>query len=90
LTMDEIQKLRKLCPRFVNIATPPPDLTGMPGHPGLEKLPIDDMFRRFYQKNHGATPDESLVRLFMELATPSEPVREWTVPDLTPDEPLYQ
>ena len=69
LTMDEIQRLRKLCPRFVNICTPPPPLAGPAGGPIIEKLPIDEMFRRFFKKGHGAEPDETLVRLFMELAT---------------------
>lgn len=89
LTMDEIQRLRKLSPRIVNIATPSLVRAGNSGHPGGEKLPIDEMFRRFYAKSHGSTPEEPLVRLFMELAAPEESLTPSTA-DPVPDEPLYQ
>jgi exonuclease SbcD len=75
--------------------TPLPDLPGAAGHPGVEKLPIDETFRRFFLKNQGAEPDASLVRLFMELAAPPErrSTDLFVVPaaakELT-DEPLFK
>jgi len=69
LSLDEIQKLRKLCPRFVNVRTPLPEPAQVVHPAGLDKLPIDELFRRFYKKHHGAEPEETLVRLFMEMTT---------------------
>lgn len=73
LTMDEIQKLRKLRPNFVHICPVFPEMAETFLGEHRSQLPIDDLFRRFFERQTGAKPDNEMVELFLDLLsfTPS-------------------
>jgi len=73
LSMEQIQSLRKAREGLVHIrpvyAREESDLRSEAG----EKLPIDELFRRFYaRQTRGAEPEPELVRLFLELLQEDE------------------
>jgi len=74
LTMDEIQKLRKLRPRFIYIRPIVQKRAHLHEGERRSQLPIDELFRRFYEQQMGTPPDEETVKLFLELVSvsPSE------------------
>ncbi len=76
MTMEQIQHLRKAHEGIVNIR---------PIYPEMEssdlllsnrsEMPIDELFRRFYERQTGgAEPNSELVQLFLELIHHSHPV----------------
>lgn len=69
LTMEEIQLLRTWHPGIVNIRPIMPEMEGTLSMEELRHLPLDQLFVRFYERQtNGATPDDELIRLFLELA----------------------
>lgn len=67
LSMEQIQKLRKLHPGIVQIRPIYPKEERMETGSSA-RLPTDELFRRFYNRQTGgAQPEERLVRLFLEL-----------------------
>ncbi|BBW97200.1 exonuclease SbcCD subunit D [Geobacillus sp. FSL W8-0032] len=75
LTMEDIQRLRKLHPGLIYIR---PVLRDEPRENeasavSREPLSLAEMFRRFYERQTGGhSPDDELVRLFLELAVEEE------------------
>ncbi|WP_081756615.1 exonuclease SbcCD subunit D [Gorillibacterium massiliense] len=68
LSMEQIQILRKQHGGIVNIRPVYPLDEQEAELSYSEKLPIDEMFRRFYaQMSKGAQPEPELVQLFMQL-----------------------
>ncbi|RSK26357.1 exonuclease SbcCD subunit D [Bacillus sp. HMF5848] len=73
LTTEEIQKLRKLHPGFINIRPVFKQEFEEAVHTSRSNMPIDELFTRFYSKQSGgATPDRELVELFLKLVTEDE------------------
>ncbi|MFC0299168.1 exonuclease SbcCD subunit D [Geobacillus jurassicus] len=73
LTMEEIDRLRKLHSGFVHIRPVFPNRVEEAGKMSREPLSLEEMFHRFYERQTGGqTPDEELVRLFLELAAEEE------------------
>lgn len=74
LTMDEIQTLRKLRPGFIHIRPVFPEMAELHDSEQQSRLPMDELFCRFFEKQMGAKPDDETVKLFLELvsASPSE------------------
>ncbi len=73
LTMEEIDRLRKLHPGFVHIRPVLPNRAEEMMEMSREPLSLEEMFHRFYERQTGGqTPDEELVRLFLELAAEEE------------------
>lgn len=74
LSQGEIQKIRELRPRVVNIRPVLPQISEITGERiNKTELPIDQLFRRFYErKTGGHKPDDALVKLFMELLISSD------------------
>ncbi|ATA59041.1 nuclease SbcCD subunit D [Geobacillus stearothermophilus] len=70
LTMEEIQRLRKLHQGFIHIRPVFPEREReAAAETDRKPLSLVEMFRRFYERQTGGqTPDEELVRLFLELA----------------------
>ncbi|OQP06954.1 exonuclease sbcCD subunit D [Geobacillus sp. 46C-IIa] len=73
LTMEEIYRLRKLHPGFVHIRPVFPHRMEEVAELSRETLSLEEMFCRFYKRQTGGqTPDEELVRLFLELTAEEE------------------
>ncbi|NPV44564.1 MAG: exonuclease SbcCD subunit D [Firmicutes bacterium] len=73
LSQGEIQKIRELRPRVVNIRPVLPQTSEIVGEIKKTELSIDQVFRRFYErKTGGHKPDDALVKLFMELLISSD------------------
>ncbi|NUK28687.1 exonuclease SbcCD subunit D [Parageobacillus sp. VR-IP] len=73
LTMEEIYRLRKLHPGFVHIRPVFPDKEEHDTGVKQEQLSLEEMFRRFYERQTGGhKPDDELVRLFLELVADGE------------------
>ncbi|UCZ55123.1 exonuclease SbcCD subunit D C-terminal domain-containing protein [Bacillus shivajii] len=67
-TMEDIHHIKKNYPGIVTIRPIFPDTQEMDHEEEKKHVPIDEMFNRFYQRQTGgATPDEELVQLFLEL-----------------------
>ena len=71
---DQIHALRKRHDGLLHIRPVYPEKDGADDPAGLrERLPVDELFRRFYtRQTGGAEPDEATVRLFMELLEEQE------------------
>lgn len=69
MTMEQIQMLRKAHDGIVHIRPIYPEMEQAEAIlANKSEMPIDELFRRFYQRQTGgAEPDTALVRLFMEL-----------------------
>ncbi|MFC4766356.1 exonuclease SbcCD subunit D [Effusibacillus consociatus] len=68
LAMDDIRVIRSMHPGIVNIRPILPEMEHTLSTAELKHLPLDQIFIRFYEKQtNGGTPDEELVRLFLEL-----------------------
>jgi exonuclease SbcD len=67
LSMEQIQRLRKLHGGIIHIRPIYPDMEPAEST-RRSQVPVDEMFRRFYaRQTGGAQPDTELVQLFMEL-----------------------
>jgi exonuclease SbcD len=69
--MEQIQRLRKQHNGIINIRPIYPDIaieTGVGEAVRRDQMPIDEMFRRFYNRQTGgAEAEPALVSLFLEL-----------------------
>lgn len=75
LTMEEIQTLRRSHEGIVLIRPVFAAAQEASSARAERALPIDELFRRFYMRQTGGgTPDETLVRLFLELVREEEEV----------------
>jgi exonuclease SbcD len=73
LSMEEIQQLRKLHPGFVHIRPVFPEQEKRVAQLKREHVPIEEMFKRFYEKQTGgAQAEPELVQLFLELIAEDE------------------
>ena len=73
LSLEGIHILRGMPRGFVNIRNVLPELEREAvAEVERKTLPVDQMFIRFYEGKVGATPNEELVRLFLELAQEEE------------------
>ncbi|SFP44649.1 exonuclease subunit SbcD [Salibacterium halotolerans] len=67
-SMEDIQLIRRNHPGIVHIYPVFPKNRGKAAAEHKKSLPIDALFQKFYEKQTGgASPDEELVQLFMEL-----------------------
>ncbi|MFD2704526.1 exonuclease SbcCD subunit D [Salibacterium lacus] len=67
-SMEDIQLIRKHHPGIVHIHPVFPEKQADSPTENRSSLPIDALFQKFYEKQTGgASPDEELVQLFMEL-----------------------
>lgn len=66
LTRDEIQHLKSLYPRLVNIQVILPEMKQEEVR--LSGLSLEEIFRRFYVKENGTEPSDDLVDLFINTA----------------------
>ncbi|WP_044748772.1 exonuclease SbcCD subunit D [Bacillus alveayuensis] len=77
LSMEEIQRLRKLHPGFIHIRPVFPEQEKRVEQWKREHVPIEEMFKRFYAKQTGgAQPEPELVQLFLELIAGDEEVED--------------
>lgn len=77
MSIAEIQKLRKSREGIIHIRPVYPEMLTQELRAARAELPVHEMFRRFYQRQTGgATPDDSLVRLFLELVHEEESMTE--------------
>ncbi|GGK28293.1 nuclease SbcCD subunit D [Caldalkalibacillus thermarum] len=67
LSLAEIHRLRKLHPGLIHIRPVFPEQEHKSSSQREANLPIDELFKRFYQHQTGGPPEEGLVRLFLEL-----------------------
>jgi DNA repair protein SbcD/Mre11 len=73
LSMEEIYRLRKLHSGFVHIRPVFPEKEEHIEHQKQEQLSLEEMFRRFYERQTGGgKADDELVRLFLELVAEQE------------------
>jgi exonuclease SbcD len=73
LSLEDIHRLRKLRKDFVHIRPIFPDVAFKKENVSLSNQPIDELFRRFYEKQTGgARAQEELVKLFLELLQEEE------------------
>ena len=69
----DIQRLRKSRDGIVNIRPIYPEMEALELETERSRLPLPDLFRKFYQRQTGgAEPEDSLVSLFMELVDEDE------------------
>jgi exonuclease SbcD len=67
-SMEEIHRLRKSHPGFIHIRPVFPEEEGDPKERANRNVPIDELFRSFYQKQTGgAAPGDELTKLFLEI-----------------------
>lgn len=73
LTATDIHRIRELRPRIVTIR-PVLAEVGLTKQDevGVAELPLDEMFRRFFQRQNGVEPEPDLVKLFMELVAETD------------------
>ncbi|NMO94838.1 exonuclease SbcCD subunit D [Paenibacillus lemnae] len=70
----DIQKLRKSRDGIVHIRPVYPEMEAMELEAERSRLPLPDLFRKFYHRQTGgAEPEDSLVHLFLELVDEEEP-----------------
>lgn len=68
LSMSDIQQIRKLHDGIINIKPIFPEMVSAEVAASQEELSIDELFRRFYEKQTGgAQPDDELVKLFLDI-----------------------
>lgn len=68
MSIAEIQKLRKSREGIIHIRPVYPETITSEISEARTELPVHEVFRRFYQRQTGgATPDDQLVKLFLEL-----------------------
>jgi exonuclease SbcD len=73
LAFEEIHRLRKANSNFVNIKPIFPEMEREYQERVSAKLPIDELFRRFYKRQtNGAEPEPELIQLFLELVQVEE------------------
>lgn len=73
MSLGEIQKLRKAREGIIHIRPVYPEMLTEELRSARSELPVHEVFRRFYQRQTGgAVPDDSLVRLFLELVHEEE------------------
>ncbi len=73
LTMEQIHQLRKIHPGFIQIKPVFQDTSSPIEQVSVSTIPIDDIFRRFYEKQSGgAEAEEELVRIFLECLREEE------------------
>lgn len=74
MSLEQIHKLRQARDGFIHIRPVYPELQPEAMEPvSASKLPMDELFRRFYERQTGgAQPEPELVRLFLELLTSEE------------------
>ncbi|HET7616240.1 MAG TPA: exonuclease SbcCD subunit D [Bacillales bacterium] len=77
LSLEEIHRLRKRHPGFIHIRPQFADAPGDDQGVVRESMPIDELFRRFYQRQTGGgVPNERLTELFLEIAGESSETNE--------------
>jgi exonuclease SbcD len=68
LSLEEIQRLRKAHPGLIHIRPIFKASKEGKDRERIESLPIEELFRRFYERQTGgAQPEEPLVQMFLEL-----------------------
>jgi DNA repair protein SbcD/Mre11 len=73
LSMEEIQRLRKIHPGFIHIRPVFPEQEIKELEHKQQNVPIEELFRRFYEKQTGgAQAEPELVQLFLELVAEDE------------------
>ncbi|OEH91676.1 exonuclease SbcCD subunit D [Bacillus solimangrovi] len=76
LSIEEIHRLRKQHRGIIHIRPIFPEMETDEESTKVQKLPIDEMFKRFYQRQTGGgMPEGELVQLFMELVHDEEEVK---------------
>lgn len=71
-SMEEIHRLRKSHPGFIHIRPVFPEQEEEGGERISQNVPINELFQRFYQKQTGgASPDDELTKLFLEIVEES-------------------
>ncbi|TVX94306.1 exonuclease SbcCD subunit D [Paenibacillus agilis] len=78
LTMEQIQHIRRAHAGIVHIRPIYPEMEAIAEEEGQRAaMPVHELFRRFYERQTGgASPDDALVDLFLELIGEEEPVEE--------------
>ncbi|WP_029421032.1 exonuclease SbcCD subunit D [Alicyclobacillus macrosporangiidus] len=76
LSLQETQMLRSLHPGFVHIRPVLPEQEAAAVR-ATGALPPDQLFRRFFERRHGAPPDDALVQLFLELLAEASAEDDW-------------
>lgn len=72
LTAHDVQNLRRLRERIVNIRPVFPETEKLVLE-ARSKLPVDTLFRHFYETRIGVAPTDELVSVFLELLRPETP-----------------
>lgn len=73
LTSEQIRRLRAAREGLIHIRPVLPAMAEVAAaSESRRELPVDELFRRFYQRERGALPDETLTRLFVDLVTEDE------------------
>jgi len=67
LQASEIKYLKEVRPEIINIRPILPEMTGSFNRENRISLPVDKLFREFYEKNYHVEPDEELTKLFLQL-----------------------
>ncbi|SET65939.1 exonuclease SbcCD subunit D [Paenibacillus sp. NFR01] len=74
MSMNDIQKLRKLREGIVHIRPVYPQMEQELEELSRSRMPVQELFRKFYQRQTGgAEPEDSLIELFLDLAAEHEP-----------------
>ncbi|MNB84468.1 Nuclease SbcCD subunit D [compost metagenome] len=69
MSLNDIQRLRKAREGIIHIRPVYPQMELELEQSARSRMPVQELFRKFYQRQTGgAEPDDSLVRLFLELA----------------------
>ncbi|MGV7117624.1 exonuclease SbcCD subunit D [Paenibacillus kyungheensis] len=73
LSMSDIQSIRKAYSGIVNIRPVYPETEAQQSFAERAQLPVHELFRKFYERQTGgATPEDRLVELFLELIDEDE------------------
>lgn len=73
LSMSDIQSIRKAYSGIVNIRPVYPETEAQQSFAERAQLPVHELFRKFYERQTGgATPEDRLVELFLELIDEEE------------------
>jgi len=73
LSMSDIQSIRKAYSGIVNIRPVYPETEAQQSFAERSQLPVHELFRKFYERQTGgATPEDRLVELFLELIDEDE------------------
>lgn len=74
MSLEQIHKLRQARDGLIHIRPVYPELQQVTMEPiSASRLPMDELFRRFYERQTGgAQPEPELVRMFMELLASEE------------------